>query len=73
MSHGKFAVGYFFLDQATDEDAGNGVRKSAKARGGLEPLHQIHDPDLQRIGQNLHRLKRGIALPALDFTDVRAV
>src|SRR5258708_7514235 len=37
----------------------------------LQPLHQISDADLQRIGDRLERLNRDVALAPLDLADMR--
>lgn len=40
---------------------------------GLESSDQIDNPNAQCVGQGLERLERDIALPALDFSDMRPV
>jgi hypothetical protein len=42
-------------------------------RIALKILNQVSYLNLERIGDNLHRLDRDIALPALDFANVCSV
>lgn len=38
--------------------------------GRSKPLHQIRNPDAQRIGEDLHGLNSNVALPAFDLPHV---
>jgi hypothetical protein len=59
-------------------DVAGGLAFSRRACGqcgasGLQPLHKVHDPAAQGIGQDLQRLESDVALATLDLADVRAM
>lgn len=59
-------------------DAKGGAASSSStasqvSRFRSQPLHQIDNADAQRIGDDLERLNRHVALSTLDFADVSAI